>query len=36
MKPLTRAYRALRGAFSRARRETDLEAEVRHHLEMQT
>ena len=36
MKPLAKASRALRAPFARQRRETDLEAEVRHHIDLET
>jgi len=36
MKPLAKAWRALRAPFARQRRETDLEAEVRHHIDLET
>ncbi|HEU0105114.1 MAG TPA: ABC transporter permease [Vicinamibacteria bacterium] len=36
MKPLAKAWRALRAPFARQSRETDLEAEVRHHIELET
>jgi putative ABC transport system permease protein len=36
MKLFSRAYRALRGLAMRNRQETELEAEVRHHLDLET
>jgi putative ABC transport system permease protein len=36
MKLLHHAYRALRGLFSRRRQETELDAEMRHHLDLET
>ena len=36
MKLLAKAWRALRAPFAQIRRETELEAEVRHHLELET
>jgi putative ABC transport system permease protein len=36
MKPLARAWRALSAPFARKGRETDLDAEVRHHIDLET